>query len=75
MKSNVSTADRIIRVMIAAIVAVLYFTNTITGTWGILLMVAAAIILLTSVINFCPIYFALHLSTNKKNPSKHVQRN
>ena len=67
MKSNVSTADRIIRVIIVAIVVALYFTNTITGIWGIVLMVAAGIILLTSMINFCPIYYALGLSTNKKN--------
>ena len=72
MKSNVNTTDRIIRVIITAIVAALYFTNTITGTLGIVLMVAAGILLVTSVINFCPIYYALGLSTNKKNLKHHV---
>lgn len=66
MKANINTADRIIRVMIAAIVALLYFMNVIHGTLGIVLMIAAAIILLTSVINFCPIYYALGISTAKK---------
>jgi hypothetical protein len=67
MKKNLNTADRVIRMMIAAIVAFLYFTNIITGTSGIVLLLAAAIILLTSAINFCPIYFALGISTAKKN--------
>jgi len=66
VKSNVSTADRIIRVIIFAIAAALYFTNTITGTWGIVLLVAAAVLFLTSVINFCPIYYVLGLSTKKQ---------
>ena len=66
MKKNINSLDRIIRVVIAVIASVLYFTNVITGTPGIILMVAAGIILLTSVINFCPIYYALGISTAKK---------
>ena len=66
MKKNINSTDRLIRVMIAAIVAVLYFSNTISGTAGIVLMVVAGIILLTSVINFCPIYYAFGISTAKK---------
>ena len=66
MKSNVNTADRIIRVIIAAIVTILYFTNTVTGTLGIVLLAAGAIILLTGAINFCPIDYTLGISTRKK---------
>ncbi|HRH50337.1 MAG TPA: DUF2892 domain-containing protein [Panacibacter sp.] len=65
MKRNIGSADRITRIIIAAIIAVLYFTSTITGTWGIVLMVAAGIILLTGIINFCPIYYALGINTNR----------
>ena len=65
MKINISSADRIIRMIIAVVVAALYFTNTITGTLSIVLMASAGIILLTSIINFCPIYYALGISTNK----------
>jgi len=50
------SADRIIRIVIAAIVGVLYFTGTITGVLGIVLLVLAGIFLLTGFVNFCPIY-------------------
>jgi len=65
MKRNIGSADRITRIIIAAVIAVLYFTSTITGAWGIVLMVAAGIILLTGIINFCPIYYALGINTNR----------
>lgn len=50
------TADRIIRILIAAIVTTLYLMNIITGTLGIVLMVLAAVFLLTSLVSFCPLY-------------------
>lgn len=65
MKKNISSADRITRMIIAVVIAVLYFTSTITGTWGIVLMVAAGIVLLTGIINFCPVYYALGINTNR----------
>ncbi len=57
------SADRIIRVIVAAIIAALYFTNVVSGTLGIVLLVLAAIFLLTSVIRFCPLYYPFGLST------------
>ncbi len=63
MKKNMSTADRVIRMIIAAIVATLYFTNILTGTLGIVLMVLAGIFVLTSLIGFCPLYALIGLST------------
>ncbi|HCN83454.1 MAG TPA: DUF2892 domain-containing protein [Sphingobacteriaceae bacterium] len=56
MKTNMGNADRIIRFIVAAIVAVLYFTNSITGTLGIVLLVLAGVFVLTSLISFCPLY-------------------
>jgi fatty acid desaturase len=56
MKKNMGTADRIIRILIAAIVAVLYFTGTISGTLGIVLLVLAGVFVLTSLVSFCPLY-------------------
>lgn len=64
MKKNLGTADRIIRLVIAAIVAVLFASNIITGTLGVILMIVAGVFALTSVISFCPIYFSLKLKTN-----------
>lgn len=57
------SADRIIRVIIAVIIATLYFTNVITGTLGIVLLILAAVFVLTSFISFCPIYAPFGLST------------
>ena len=56
-------ADRIFRFLIAALVAVLYFTNTITGTLGIVLLVVAAVFVLTSLVSFCPLYTLLGINT------------
>lgn len=66
MKSNLNSVDRILRIVLAVVVVILFFTNTITGTLGIALLVAAGIILLTGLINFCPIYALLGISTAKK---------
>jgi len=63
MKKNMGTADRIIRIIIAAIVAVLYFTNIITGTLGIVLLVLAGVFVLTGLISFCPLYAIIGLNT------------
>lgn len=57
------SADRIIRLIIAAIIAVLYFTNVLTGTLGIVLLVLAGIFVLTSFVGFCPLYAPFGLST------------
>ena len=63
MKKNMGNTDRIIRLLLAAVVAVLYFTNTITGTLGIVLLVLAGVFVLTSLISFCPIYALVGLNT------------
>ena len=63
MKKNMGSADRIIRVIIAAIIAVLYFTEVITGTVGIVLLILAGVFLLTSFVSFCPLYAPFGIST------------
>ncbi len=67
MKKNMGTADRIIRVIIAAIIAVLYFTGVISGILGVVLLVLAGVFVLTSLISFCPLYAPFGLKTS---PSK-----
>ena len=66
MKPNMGTTDKIIRIALAALVAILYFTNVITGTWGIVLLVVAAVFVLTSLISFCPLYAIIGMKTNTK---------
>ncbi len=57
------TADRVIRVIIAALVGVLYFNEVISGTLGIILLVVAGIFLLTSFVSFCPLYAPFGIKT------------
>jgi len=63
MKKNMGNADRIVRILIAAVVAVLYFTHVITGVLGIVLLVIAAVFVLTSLVSFCPLYTLVGLDT------------
>jgi hypothetical protein len=63
MKKNMGSADRIIRLVVAALFAVLYFTNTVTGTFGIVLLVLAGVFALTSLVSFCPLYTLIGLNT------------
>lgn len=66
MKKNMGVADRTIRTLLAIVVAVLYFTDQITGTAAIVLGLLAIMFLLTSLIGFCPLYVPFRLSTRKK---------
>lgn len=70
MKKNMGMADRIIRILAAAAIAILYFTNQISGTLGIILLVLAGIFLLTSFVSFCPLYLPFKINTNKKSSAK-----
>ncbi|MEQ6120537.1 DUF2892 domain-containing protein [Reichenbachiella sp. MALMAid0571] len=63
MKKNMGSADKIIRVIIAIVIAALYFANVITGTLGVVLLVLAGIFVLTSFISFCPLYVPFGLTT------------
>ncbi len=63
MKKNMGSTDRIIRLFLAAVFVVLYFTNTVTGTFGIVLLALAGIFVLTSMVSFCPLYTMVGLNT------------
>lgn len=65
MTKNMGSADRIIRIIIAAIVGILYFSGTISGTLGVVLLVLAGVFVLTSVISFCPLYAPFGVKTCK----------
>ena len=58
--------DRIIRVIIAIVIATLYFANVISGTVAIVLLVLAGVFILTSLVSFCPLYLPFGISTKKK---------
>lgn len=66
MEKNMGSADRLIRIVIAAVIATLYLTNVISGTLGIVLLVLAIVFLLTSFVGFCPLYKPLGINTCPK---------
>ncbi len=66
MKANMGSADRIIRLIVAAVIAVLYFTDVISGTLGLVLLILAIVFTLTSFVSYCPLYAPFGLSTRKK---------
>lgn len=65
MKKNMGTIDKAIRVIVAIVIGVLYFTGQITGTAAIILGVLAIVFLLTSIVGTCPLYLPIGLSTKK----------
>jgi len=65
MKRNMSNPDRIIRAILAAVFAYLYFGGIVTGAFGIVLVVIGAVFLLTAIIAFCPLYYPFKFSTYK----------
>jgi hypothetical protein len=66
MKNNMGIADKVIRILVAIVIAYLFFTNVLTGTLGIVLLVLAGVFLLTSFISFCPLYLLFGINTCKK---------
>ena len=67
MKLNMSTVDRIIRLGIVALIAVLYFAGQISGLAAIILGLIAVIFAATSFFGFCPIYAIFGMSTRGKD--------
>lgn len=67
MKKNMGVADRIIRVIIALAIAILYFANIVTGTLGIILLILAVVFVLTSIFGFCPVYLPFRLKTKSSD--------
>lgn len=65
MKKNMGLIDRIIRVLVAVVVVVLYVTNVVSGTFGIVLLVLSGVFILTSLISYCPLYLPIGLDTRK----------
>ncbi len=67
MKKNMGSMDKIIRILVAIVIAGFYFAGIINGTVAIVLLVLAGIFILTSFISFCPLYLPFGISTIKKD--------
>jgi hypothetical protein len=67
LKKNMSSVYRIVRLVLVALVAILYFMNVISGTLALVLGIVAVIFLVTSLVSFCPLYALFGFSTLKKS--------
>ena len=67
MKKNMGTADKVVRILVAIIIAGLYFANQISGTAATILLIFAGVFILTSFMSFCPLYLPFGLSTRKRD--------
>ena len=66
MKSNLGTTDKIVRVMAAIVISILSLTGIINGILSTILLVVAALLVITSLINLCPIYLIFGISTKRE---------
>jgi hypothetical protein len=66
MKRNMGVGDRTIRLLLAALIIVLYVANVLQGTLAIVLLIVAGVFLMTSFFAICPLYGLLGIKTNKK---------
>jgi Protein of unknown function (DUF2892) len=66
MKKNMGSTDKIIRIIIALAIGVLYYSGTISGTTALVLVIFAIIFAITSLVSFCPLYLPFGISTSKK---------
>ena len=70
MKKNMGNADRVIRLMIAAVLVALYFTGVVSGTLSVVLISLSVIFILTSFVSVCPLYLPFGLNSLQKKPAR-----
>jgi hypothetical protein len=66
MKKNMGKVDKMMRIIVAMVIGLLYFNNNISGMLGMILLVLAMVFLLTSLINFCPLYLPFDIDTREE---------
>ncbi|MDB9776042.1 DUF2892 domain-containing protein [Vicingaceae bacterium] len=66
MKINIGKFDRVIRIILAALISTLYITGVISGTLGLVLLIAGGILLVTVLVNFCPLYSIIGVNSCPK---------
>lgn len=66
MKANIGKTDKIVRLLIAFVLVMLFMTHQVEGTAGIILLILGIVLVLTSLINFCPLYLPFKINTKNK---------
>jgi hypothetical protein len=67
MKKNIGTIDRTVRILAGALIAILYFTDQISGIAAIILGIISLAFIITSFMGWYPAYVPFKLSTTKKS--------
>jgi len=75
MKDNVGSTDRVVRLLVALTVAGLLLAGAVEGTLGVFLGILASILVLTSLVSFCPLYALFGISTRRKGSTVDSQSN
>jgi len=65
MKKNMGSADKVIRLLLAAIFIILFVFNVVSGVFGYILLALTVIFILTSLVSFCPLYAIFGIKTCK----------
>ena len=66
MKKNMGSNDKLIRLMVAIVLIILYYKSILVGTLGIIALILAFVLTITSLVSFCPLYTLLGINTCKK---------
>jgi glucan phosphoethanolaminetransferase (alkaline phosphatase superfamily) len=69
MTKNMSKTDGAIRIVLALVIAALWYFNVLSGLWLTILGLVAVIFIATGFLNFCPLYTVLKIKTRKANPT------
>lgn len=70
MKANIGSSDKLIRLALAIVLILLFYKEIVTGTLGVVALILALVLTITSLINFCPLYTLFKINTAKKKETK-----
>ncbi|MBU2526889.1 MAG: DUF2892 domain-containing protein [Bacteroidetes bacterium] len=65
MRKNLGNRDKAMRILLAIIAVTLFFTGMLQGIWAYMALAAGGVLLLTALINFCPLYAIFGIKTCK----------
>jgi hypothetical protein len=63
MIKNVGQTDKIVRIVLAVVLFALDYFEVVTGAFSWVLSIVAIVLLVTALVNFCPLYKVLGKST------------
>ncbi|MBP6611401.1 MAG: DUF2892 domain-containing protein [Paludibacter sp.] len=70
MKANMGSGDKLVRLLLAIVLILLFYFEVLTGTAGIVALIVALVFSVTSLINFCPLYPIFKINTCRNKVKK-----